>query len=261
MSDLLDLRRYHELADHEKAAAMQAFGVLARLAVSYVRPILFGRTAEGAPAHTASGFLVVVEEPFLVTARHNMEAYDACAAVDPTCPFQFGQLSFSPIGRRRDVDKDVDIAVISLSGLDLGLTTAMPYIPKPSDWPPPPLDASRDSVIVSGLPRPFRSFRAADVALGAYALFARVKEAREGYVVCLVDNASAVVGAGDDGLLHDPGMELNAMSGGPVLRLGSGPTYPIVGVMSQCASDVVEALRIAHLGAVWPGVWSPRLQV
>ncbi len=240
---------YDAMPDHKRAAMTAALDTLAGLAVNYTGPVIFGRTPEGNPVHTASGFIVEGSaSAFLFTASHVLAKYENILANDPTAPFQIGGLELNPIERVSYRNKNDDIASIALDGLDIGLAGITTYRPSASVWPPPLPSSIADSVLFCGVPTPLRWYpRPGEVNFGAVAVVTTVTSVHDSRFSLQFHREDWIRG-GYEGA-PDPGTNLGGVSGGPALLIGRGPLYPIVGLISEYSRSM-DVMYVSSLGTV-----------
>lgn len=131
----------------------------ARACFSHTVAVFWGSPDDPRGVSSASGMLLALDRPLLVTAFHVLESYRERQADEPTLKFSIGRGSLV-LGehRVRGVAKGVDLVTIDLSGVQVeALAPHLSYY-QSARWPPRRVGCG-DSVLITGFPKAYRHLR------------------------------------------------------------------------------------------------------
>ena len=178
--------------------------------------------------------------PVAITCHHVLEKYRLMQQGCVRSDFHIGSLSVDPMQISICENPQLDLAVLSLDGLDLGEMLRDAPIGAacfaPAEWPPNPLDLPT-SVCLGGYPGRYRrALDDADLLFGSFSVAATpVVAVHPGYFVVQFGRERWVASdwdpsAGPD--LHD----LGGMSGGPVF-VERPLHFELVGIIKEFSQD------------------------
>lgn len=128
----------------------------ARACFSHTVSVFWGSPEDPSGFNSASGILLALDRPLLVTAAHVLNRYMECKAEDPTLRFTIGRGSLVLGDHRvRGVAADLDLATIDLSGVKVdGLAPHLSFY-RPARWPLRRVEKG-DVVLITGFPHAYR---------------------------------------------------------------------------------------------------------
>jgi hypothetical protein len=166
--------------------------IAARECFGHTVSVCWGSPQDPTPFNSASGLLLGLDRPLLVTAAHVLQRYMARKAQDPTLRFSIGRGSLVLGDHRvRGVAADVDLATIDLSGVRVDALAPHLSFYQPARWPLRRVEVG-ESVLITGFPRAYRHLLPRERAIQFNACFinAAVDSTGEYRFSCALDTAS-----------------------------------------------------------------------
>lgn len=215
----------------------------------YAEPVIYGLHADrvgsdAAGVRTATGVLLNLDRPLLVTAQHVVESYRNARAKDSRAQLQFAQTLVDLDKMLIDEDRSLDIATIDVSGATIRRETPwsarMPpsLVPfEPQTWPPPDL-AEGDVVFFGGYVEAYRRDELGGRVLvhQPYSVSSlAVTGVFTGQFSVRIDRSGW---RSVDGLPKHPGLELKDWSG-----LSGAPIFRFRTVGDEIAPDLVGFVK------------------
>lgn len=128
----------------------------ARRCFSHTVSVFWGFPEDPCGFNSASGILLALDRPLLVTAVHVLERYRERQAEDPTLRFCVGRGSLVLREHRvRGVAKGLDLVTIDLSGVQVSALAPHLSFYQPARWPLRRVEKG-DSVLITGFPKAYR---------------------------------------------------------------------------------------------------------
>jgi hypothetical protein len=129
---------------------------LAHKCFSHTVAVFWGSPEDPNGFNSASGVLLALDRPLLVTAFHVLEGYRQRLAQDPALRFCIGKGSLILKEHRvRGVAMDLDLVTIDLSGVRVDALAPHLSLYQPPRWPPRRVEPN-ESVLITGFPKAYR---------------------------------------------------------------------------------------------------------
>jgi hypothetical protein len=218
--------------------------VAAQKSFSHTVSVFWGAPEDPPGFNSASGILLALDRPLLVTAAHVLNCYTERQAADPTLRFSIGRASLV-LGehRVRGVAEGLDLATIDLSGVRVDALAPHLSFYQPARWPPRRVDES-DFVLVSGFPKAYRHLVMGEqqIQFNSCHINAHVDSVAEHRFSCALDMASRhrVYGDAESEWPDDYG----AFSGCPAFTYNAD-SVEFVGIVYE-GNEAFHILNVYH---------------
>lgn len=166
----------------------EALDLLARACYRSTVGVFWGAPDQTLGTNSASGALVKLRQPVLVTAKHVIDAYLQRQENDLSQELQIGSGSLSSVTSRLLNTFAADLVTLDLSGVDVRPFADHLEFHEPANWPPERVEVG-SHVILSGYPKPYRQYvwREKAIDFKSWHLHSRVHGTTEDRFSCVVN--------------------------------------------------------------------------
>src|SRR5437867_3574447 len=132
--------------------------LLARACYQSTVSAFWGEPDQEPGTNSASGVLLHLNRPLLVTAKHVVDAYLKRQADNPSLEFQIGWGFLPDVASRLvEASHPADLVTLDLSDVDVRSFADHLEFHRPITWPPERVSVG-SHVILSGYPKPYRQY-------------------------------------------------------------------------------------------------------
>ncbi len=221
----------------------EALDLLARACYRSTVGVFWGAPDQTPGTNSASGVLVKLRQPVLVTAKHVIDAYLQRQENDLSLELQIGSGFLPSVASRLMDTSPADLVTLDLSGVNIQSFADHLEFHEPANWPSERVEIG-SHVILSGYPKPYRQYvwREKAIDFKSWHLHSRVHGTTEDRFSCVVN----VEVARNNRPRGDWPDTYGALSGGPVFTLrGTIQRIELAGIIHQ-ASDGFNIIEAHH---------------